>query len=203
VADTAGAGRHDRRGQPTHRSAHVGYSRDAEGFAASPRLVAFGTDCAQLSTARNLSYGGNFGYYACRSLRVLDVVTGRLKAFAAPPGTTGWAPTHGGNWAWSASEISPSGQLMAAQAVLPPDSKGIARIFVLHLTGPDTRAVAVPSSAAFLLSVTAWSPDSSWLFYQGPGEDMWAYQVTSGHTRSSTTTCCQYAVMAAFRSPHS
>ena len=78
----------------------------------------------------------------------------------------------------------------------------MARVFIIHLTGPETRAVAVPSSAAFLLSVTAWSPDSSWLFYQGPGEDLWAYQVTSGQARSSTTTCCQYAVMATLRSPH-
>ena len=23
-----------------------------------------------------------------------------------PPGTAGWAPTHGGNWAWSVSEIA-------------------------------------------------------------------------------------------------
>ena len=179
------------------------YSLAAEGFAVSPRLVAFGTDCASLSTAPSLSYDGNFGYYACRTLRVLDVVSGRLKAFAAPPGTTGWAPAHGGNWAWSASEIAPSGQLMAAEAVLPPQSQGIARVFILHLAGPDTYVTAVPSSAAFLLSVTAWSPDSSWLFYQGPGQHMWAYQVTTGQARSSTTTCCQYAVMATIKNPRS
>jgi hypothetical protein len=178
-------------------------SSAAEGFAVSPRLVAYGTGCANPSTAQSLSYGGNFGYYACRTLRVLDVVTGRLESFAAPPRTTGWAPTHGGNWAWSASEIAPSGQLMAAEAVLPPDSQGIARLFILHLAGPDTQETAVPSSAAFLLSVTAWSPDSSWLFYQGPGETMWAYQMTTGQARSSTTTCCQYAVMATINSPHS
>jgi len=179
------------------------YSLAAEGFAVSPGLVAFGTDCASLSTAQSLSYGGNFGYYACRTLRVLDVVSDRLKAFAAPPGTTGWAPAHGGNWAWSASEIAPSGQLMAAEAVLPPQSQGIARVFILHLAGPDTYVTAVPSSAAFLLSVTAWSPDSSWLFYQGPGQHMWAYQVTTGQARSSTTTCCQYAVMATIKNPRS
>jgi hypothetical protein len=179
------------------------YSLAAEGFAVSPRLVAFGTDCASLSTAPSLSYGGNFGYYACRTLRVRDVVSGRLKSFAAPPGTTGWAPAHGGNWAWSASEIAPSGQLMAAEAVLPPQSQGITRVFILHLAGPGTHATAVPSSAAFLLSVTAWSPDSSWLFYQGPGQHMWAYQVTTGQERSSTTTCCQYAVMATIKSPRS
>lgn len=176
------------------------YSSSAEGFAVSPRLVAYGSNCANPSTAQNLSYGDNFGYYACRTLRVFDVVTGRLQSFAAPAGTTGWAPTHGGNWAWSVSEIAPSGQMMAAEAVVPPDSQGTARVFILHLTGRDTQVTAVPSSAAFLLSVTAWSPDSSWLFYQGPGQKMWAYQVTTGQARSSTTTCCQYAVMATISS---
>jgi hypothetical protein len=177
------------------------YSSSAEGFAVSPRLVAYGSNCANPSTAQSLSYGANFGYYACRTLRVFDVVTGRLRSFAAPPGTTGWAPAHGGNWAWSASEIAPSGQMMAAEAVVPPDTRGIARVFILHLTGRDTQATAVPSSAAFLLSVTAWSPDGSWLFYQGPGEQMWAYQVTTGQARSSTTTCCQYDVMATIKNP--
>jgi hypothetical protein len=177
------------------------YSSSAEGFDVSPQLVAYGSDCANPSTAQNLSDGGNFGYYACSTLRVFDVVTGRLRSFAAPPGTSGWAPAHGGNWAWSVSEIAPSGQMMAAEAVVPPDSQGIARVFVLHLTGGDMQAMAVPSSAAFLLSVTAWSPDSSWLFYQGPGQQMWAYQVTTGQARSSTTTCCQYAVMATINSP--
>jgi hypothetical protein len=177
------------------------YSSSAEGFAVSPRLVAYGSNCANPSTAPSLSYGGNFGYYACRTLRVFNVVTGRQQSFAAPPGTEGWAPTHGGNWAWSASEIAPSGQMMAAQAVVPPDSHGITRAFILHLTGRDTQASAVPSSAAFLLSVTAWSPDSSWLFYQGPGQHMWAYNVTTGQARSSTITCCQYDVMATTSSP--
>jgi hypothetical protein len=177
------------------------YSSSAEGFAVSSRLVAYGSNCANPSTAQSLSYGGNFGYYACRTMRVFDVVTGRLRSFAAPPGTTGWAPTHGGNWGWSVSEIAPSGQMMAAEAVVPPDSQGIARVFILHLTGPDAQDTAVPSSAAFLLSVTAWSPDSSWLFYQGPGQQMQAYKVTTGQARSSTIACCQYAVMATINSP--
>jgi hypothetical protein len=177
------------------------FSSSAEGFAVSQRLIAYGSNCANASTAQSLSYGGNFGYYACRTLRVFDVVTGRLKSFTAPPGTTGWAPAHGGNWAWSVSEIAPSGEMMAAEAVVPPASQGVARVFILHLTGRDTQPVAVPSSAAFLLSVTAWSPDSSWLFYQGPGQQMRAYQVTTGQARSSTITCCQYAVMATINSP--
>lgn len=176
-------------------------SQSGEGFAVSPRLVAYGSNCANPSTAQYLSYGGNFGYYACRTLHVLDVVTGGLRSFAAPAGTTGWTPTHGGNWAWSFSEIAPSGQLMAAAAVLTPDSNGIARVFILHLTGSDNRPAAVPSSAAFLLAVTAWSPDSSWLFYQGSGQHLWAYDVRTRQARSSSTPCCQYAVMASINSP--
>jgi hypothetical protein len=177
------------------------HSSSAEGFDVTHRLVAYGTGCANPSTAQNSVYAGNFVYYACRTLRVFDVGTGRLRSFPAPGGTKGWAPTHGGNWAWSRSEIAPSGKLMAAEAVVAPLGQGIARVFVLHLTGPEMRATAVPSSAAFLLSVTAWSPRDSWLFYQGPGQHMWAYQVTTGRVRSSKTTCCQYAVMAAIKSP--
>jgi hypothetical protein len=176
------------------------HSSSAEGFDVTPRLVAYGSDCAN-PTAQNFGYGGNFGYQACRTLRVFDVGTGRLRSFAAPRGTRGWAPTHGGNWAWSLTEIAPSGQMMAAEAVVAPGRHGSARVFVLHLTGRDTQATAVPSSAAFLLSVTAWSAHGSWLFYQGPGQHMWAYQVTTGRVRASNTTCCQYAVMAAIKSP--
>jgi hypothetical protein len=174
------------------------YSARAQALAVSARLVAYETGCRNEGTAQNLSYGGNYGYSACRMLRVYDVVTGRLRSFAAPPGTSGWVPVHGGYW--SVSAIARSGAVLAAEAVVPPDSRGVARVFVLHLTGRHRRATAVPSSAAFLLSVTAWSPDGSWLFYQGPGQRLAAYQVATGRVRSSSTPCCQYAVMAAIRS---
>jgi hypothetical protein len=186
---------------PGRAAKKLPYSSSAEGFAVSPRLLAYGSDCTSRTTGQNLSYGSNFGYYTCRTLRVIDVRTGRLRTFAAPPGTSGWAPPHGGNWAWSGSEIAPSGQMMAAEAVIPPDSQGIARVYVLHLTGRDVQATVVPSSSSFLLSVTAWAADGSWLFYQGPREQMWAYQVSSGNLRSSRMACCQYAVMAALKIP--
>jgi hypothetical protein len=170
------------------------YSRLAQGFAVSPRMIAYDTACADEGTSANNIYGGNYGYSACKDLRVFDVVTGRLRSFPAPPGTIGWVPSHGG---WSASAISSA--MIAAKAVVRPASQGFAREFVLPLTGRDSRATAVPFSAAFLLSVTAWSTDSAWLFYQGPGERMWAYQVKTGKVRSSRIHCCQYATMATFR----
>jgi hypothetical protein len=173
-------------------------SQSAQGFTVSPRLVAYDTGCANPSTSPNLSYDGGFGYYACRTLRVFNAMTGRLLSFAAPRGTNGWVPGRG--FDWSLSAIAPSGTLMAAKAVLSPDGKGITREFVLHLSGRGRRVTAVPSSAAFLLSATTWSVGSSWLFYQGPGERMWAYQVRTGEVRSSRTPCCQYATMATLRS---
>ncbi len=171
-------------------------SEGANAFAVSPRLVAYETGCADRGISMNLSYSG-YGYYACRTLRVFDVVTGRLRSFPAPPGTSGWVPSQ--HDYWSASAISPSGALLAAKAVIPPDGNGISREFVLRLSGSDRRATAVPFSAAILLSVTAWSADGSWLFYQGPGERMWAYQLRTGKVRSSRTRCCQYTTMATFK----
>ena len=174
------------------------HSEAAQGFTVSPQLVAYDTGCANPGTSPDLSYGGNFGYYACRTLRVFNVLTGKLRSFAAPPGTKGWVPGRG--FDWSLSAISPSGALIAAKAVIPPEGQGITLEFVLHLSGRDRRATLVPSSAAFLLSATAWSVGSSWLFYQGPGARMWAYQVSTGEVRSSTTPCCQYTTMATLSS---
>ena len=174
------------------------HSRAAQGFTVSPRLVAYDTGCANPETSPYLSYDGGFSYYACRTLRVFDVVTGKLLSFTAPRGTNGWVPGRG--FDWSLGAIAPSGTLMAAKAVTPPDGRGITREFVLHLSGRGRRVTAVPSSAAFLLSATTWSVGSSWLFYQGPGERMWAYQVRTGEVRSSRTPCCQYATMATLRS---
>jgi len=174
------------------------HSTSAQGFTVSSRLVAYDTGCGNPSTSPSLSYGGNFGYYACRTLRVFNVVTGTLLSFAAPPGTNGWVPGRGFNW--SLSVIAPAGTLMAAKAVIPPEGRGITREFVLHLSGRGRRVTPVPSSDAFLLSATTWSAGSSWLFYQGPGERMWAYQVSTGDVRSSRTPCCQYTTMATLSS---
>ena len=175
------------------------HSVRAEGFDVTRQLIAYNTGCRDEETAQSLSYEADAGFTVCRMLRVFDVVTGRLRSFAAPPGTVGWIANHGGFV--NVSAIARSGTMMAADAVIPPDDHGRVRAFVLRLTGPHRRPAAVPSSTGFLWAATAWSASGSWLFYQGPGQHMWAYQVLTGKVRSSMTPCCQYAVMGTVKSP--
>jgi hypothetical protein len=168
-----------------------------EGFDASARLVAYGSGCISYETARNASYEPNAGYDACRMLRVVNVVTGRLRSFEAPPGTAGWVPNGFG----LVSAIRPGDAMIAAYAAARPQGDGRTRLYVLRLTGARRPVTAVPSSAAFLYARTGWSARGSWLLYQGPGKHLWAYQVTTGKVRSSSTPCCQYTVMATVKSP--
>ncbi len=160
------------------------------GFGLSPRLVAYGTGCQGRDTMAN-------DYYAtCPVLRVFDVVTGALLSFRAPPGTAGWMPP-GVDLTQS---IAPRDPVIAAYAATRPLGHGQDRLYVIRLTGATRRPMAVPSSAAHLNPRTAWSADRSWLFYQGPGGRMWAYQASSGKVRASSTPCCSYTVMAALPS---
>ena len=165
----------------------------ADGFDATARLVAYGTGCAAQATAPDAPQDPSAGYDTCRVLRVLDVVTGRLISFPAPPGTAGWVP--GGFNLVSA--ISPDDQMIAAYAAIRPQGAGQVRLYVMRIAGPSRSAIPVPSSAAYLFARTAWSANDTWLLYQGPGGHLRAYQVTSGQTRASGTPCCQYTVMAA------
>jgi hypothetical protein len=148
------------------------------GFDATARLVAYGTSCAWHSAPGD----ANAGYLACTMLRILNVVTGRLVSFAAPPGTAGWVPNGFDN----TSAISPAGQSIAAYAAMQPQGDGRVRLYVMRLTGPRGQARAVPSSVAHLLPSTAWTAKASWLLYQGPGGHLSAYQVTSGTVRASS-----------------
>ena len=163
------------------------------GFDATARLVAYGTGCTSQAIAPDAAEDANEGYVTCAMLRILDVVTGRLVSFAAPPGTAGWVPG-GFNLA---SAISPAGQMIAAYAAVRPPGQGRVRLYVLPVTGPSAQPAAVPSSAADLFARTAWSAKGSWLLYQGPGGHLWAYQATSGAVRASSTACCRYTVMVA------
>jgi hypothetical protein len=165
----------------------------AFGFDATPRLVAYGTGCSTQVTAPSDPYEPNAGYDMCKMLRVFDVVTGKLTSFPAPPGTGGWVP-NGFNLV---SAISHDNRLIAAYAATLPQGSGHVRLYVLRVTSPASRPTPVPMSAAFIFARTAWSANDSWLLYQGPGEHLWAYQVTSGRTAASSTACCRYTVMVA------
>jgi hypothetical protein len=165
----------------------------ADGFDATARLVAYGTGCTSQATAPDAPQEPGAGYDTCRALQVLDVVTGELISFPAPPDTGGWVP-NGFNLV---SAISHDDQMIAAYAAIRPQGAGQVRLYVMRIAGPSRRAMPVPSSAAYLFARTAWSADDTWLLYQGPGGHLWAYQVTSGQTRASSTPCCRYTVMAA------
>ena len=171
----------------------------ADGFDATARLVAYGTGCTSQATAPDAPQEPNAGYHTCQMLRVLDVVTGKLISFPAPPGTAGWVPNGFG----LVSAISHDGQMIAAYAAIQPQRAGQVRLYVLRPAGPSRRAVSVPSSTAHLFARTAWSADGTWLLYQGPGGHLWAYQMASGRTRASGTPCCRYTVLAAVPSPRS
>jgi hypothetical protein len=165
----------------------------ADGLDATSRLVAYGTGCSGQATAPDAPQDPNAGYDACKVLRVLDVITGKLISFPAPPGTAGWVP--GGFNLVSA--ISHDDQMIAAYAAIRPQGAGQVRLYVMRIAGASRRAMPVPSSAAYLFARTAWSANDTWLLHQGPGGHLRAYQVTSGQTRASSTPCCQYTVMAA------
>jgi hypothetical protein len=153
------------------------YASGASVLAATSLLVAYGTGCSPDSP--------------CPMLRVFNVVTGRLVSFPAPPGTAGWVP----NPSDAFSTISPGNQMMAAYAATRPQRNGHGRLYLIQLTGPSRRARAVPSSAAPFYARATWSAKGSWLLYQGPGGHLWAYQVTTGNIRTSSTPCCQYTAM--------
>ncbi|HEY6278978.1 MAG TPA: hypothetical protein VIX86_21920 [Streptosporangiaceae bacterium] len=152
------------------------------GFDATSRLVAYGTGCRWDETARNAPQDANTSYLACAMLRALDVVTGRLVSFPAPPGTAGWVPD-GFDYV---SAISRGNQMIAAYAATRPQGEGRVRLYVMRLTGPSNSPMAVPSSGAILPASTAWTAKGSWLLYQGPGGHLWAYQATSGTVRASS-----------------
>jgi hypothetical protein len=159
----------------------------SDGFDATAGMIAYGTRCDSYTTEPD---AGDNGFVACAMLRVLDVRTGRLASFAAPAGTAGWLPAGFGR----VSAISPGGQMIAAYAAVPPAEEGRVRLYLVRLgTG---RATAVPS-AARTFADTAWSENGSWLLYQGAGQHLWAYEVTTGQVRSSSTPCCHYMVMVA------
>jgi hypothetical protein len=167
-------------------------------FAADARLVAYGTGCRDAITGPSTPSHQRIGYRICQDLRVFDVVTGTLDSFRAPRGTAGWVRS-GISSIGIDNAISPRDTMIAAEAVTSA-RRGQARLFVLPLRPRHQQPTAVPSSAAFMTTMTAWSADGLWLFYQGPRGHLWAYQDATGRARASAMPCCRYNVMAAIPS---
>jgi hypothetical protein len=166
------------------------------GFDATPRLVAYGTGCRDRVTAADAPQDPNAGYTVCAALRALNVMTGRLASFAAPPGTAGWVP---GGFDSYGSAISRRGQMIAAYAATRPWGQGRGRLYVMRLTGPRRGPLPVPSSSAIMFASTAWTFRGSWLLYQGPRGHLWAYQPASGRVRASGLR--DYGIAAVLRAP--
>jgi hypothetical protein len=159
----------------------------SDGFDATNRLVAYGTGCTDLSP--HSAYEPD----ACTTLRVYNVMTGHLASYPTPHETLGWVPFEFN----LVDAISPTGSYVAAEAATLPRQVDEGRLYIVSLTHPRTPPIAVPSSKGSVRVRVAWSARGDWLFYQGPRQRLWAYQVGTQLHRSSNTPCCQYTVMAA------
>lgn len=169
-----------------------------EGFDATSRLVAYGTGCRWRITAQDAPDANNTGYIICAMLRVLDVLTGALRSFPAPPGTAGWVP-RGFD---STAAISPADNMIAAYAATQSLGDGRVRLYVMRLSGSGRRAAAVPSSAALFYDQAAWTANGAWLLYQGAGGHLLAYRIASGTVQESSTPCCAYTGFVSARRAH-
>jgi hypothetical protein len=167
----------------------------ADGFAVTPGLIAYGTHCRDAFIPAKAAFEPNSSYPLCGSLRVFDVRSGRVDSFRSPVGTSGWVPPEFG----LENPITPSGSLMAAEAVVPSPDNNRGRLYVLPIAGDDGRPMRVPASAGHIFSKAAWSPDGSWLLYQGPRFTLWGYNVHTHAVRSSPVPCCRYTIMAVVR----
>jgi hypothetical protein len=160
------------------------------GFAATPRLIAYGGRC------RRLTPRAEYEPTACRVLRVFDVVSGQSVSYASPRGTLGWVPFEFN----LVDAFNHAATHLAAEAAIAPARDHQGRLFTVQLNAPHQAAAAVPRSRGSIRARVAWSSRGNWLFYQGPSNRLWAYQPRTGTVRGSATPCCRYTIMAAV--PH-
>lgn len=176
---------------PGSRPTPLPHSRDdggTIGFAASPRLIAYGTGCGYPRSGRSQDDVG------CPVLRVYNVQTRRLISIPAPPGTLGWA-AYEFNRVFA---IAPGNEMIAATAESRSGGPGL---YVVRLDGARPRVKVVPDSPSLALACVAWAPGGKWLFYSGPGSRLWAFQPATGRVRSSNLPSCRLSgVMVAFHS---
>src|SRR5579859_140784 len=88
-----------------------------DGFAADNHIVAYGIRCGTLGTSASAEF--QFGYTACRTLQVLNLLTGKSRSFPAPPGTSGWVPPVPSGFNMD-NLLAPGDRMMAAEAVVGP-----------------------------------------------------------------------------------
>jgi len=154
-------------------------------MASTPTVIVFGTRCRNVAPPSSVPAAG---VGACGLLQAYNVAAGTVRDLPAPAKTAGW---FGGSGGVTPTAISPDGALMAAMDLTSATS-GAERLFVVPLTGGRAKLRPVPSASG---SQLAWSSDSRWLFYQGPGQHLWAYAAATSQTRQSTMPCCNYWAM--------
>lgn len=162
----------------------------ADGFAATAGLIAYGTGC------HGLSPHGASDPDACHRLNVLDVRSGRVASYLSPPSTLGWVPFEFD----LVDAFSKPGNRLAAVAAIGPRQAGRGRLYIISLNRNVVHIMRVPGSSGPVRSRVAWAARGNWLFYEGAGHTLQAYQPSSGRIRTSSTPCCQYTVMAAIPS---
>jgi hypothetical protein len=162
-------------------------SAGAAVLASTPTIVVFGTRCQNVAPPSNVPAAA---VGACALLHAFNVAAGSLRDFPAPARTVGWFEGSGGV---TPTAVSPDGALIAAMDLTSATS-GAERLFVVSLAGSRAKLRSVPAASG---SQLAWSSDSRWLFYQGPGHHLWAYAAATSQTRHSTMPCCNYWAMTA------
>jgi hypothetical protein len=76
--------------------------------------------------------------------------------------------------------ISPGNAMVAAEAALPSAHGDSGRLYIVQLSSRRPRPRVVPRSASFVRMRVAWSIRGGWVFFQGPGGYLWAYQPQTG-----------------------
>ncbi len=167
------------------------HSVHANVFSNTTHVVVYGSGCQRvLAPGAAGTAPGTTPPYACHLLRAFNVGTGTVESLPAPAGSAGWLEGSS-SYTGALNAVSPDNTAMAA-VELTATVGGKARLFVLPLADPDMAARAVPAANA---TMSAWSADGAWLFYQGADRHMWAYQLATGRARLSTMPCCQYWAM--------
>lgn len=159
-------------------------------FAAGAQLLAYGSGCRYVKATP-----GNYEYTVCRTLRVVDLVTGGRRSFPAQPGTVGWVPLG----VYETGHVrdagfAPGGGELAAEAAVAPARKARTDEVILSLSGQRHTVTRVPSWNAQLYGRTAWSPDGSSLFYQGLHNRLDVFLPAQNSWYQSKLPCCQFAI---------